>query len=62
MSIFDRDFEKAIKSTDAARLRGKIGAEKANFFIQEIHNKLYMPKNIRKCGFDIKEKGLFNEY
>ncbi|MCK9544359.1 MAG: hypothetical protein M0R03_20255 [Novosphingobium sp.] len=53
MGITNRNFEEALKSTEAACLRGKLGYKKANYMIQEIHNKLYMSKNHRKCGFDL---------
>ena len=51
--ITDRDFEKAIGSTDAAFIRGKMGVEKGNKFIQDVHNKLHMSETHRKCGYDI---------
>lgn len=49
MSILDRDFEKAIGSTDAAKIRGKIGIDKGNKFIQDTWNKVY---NGNRCGYD----------
>jgi len=38
MGILDRDFEKAIGSTEAALIRGKMGIDKGNKFIQDTHN------------------------
>lgn len=52
MGIFDKDFEKAIGSTEAAFLRGKMGTDKGNKFIQDNWNKVHAGSNWRKCGFD----------
>ena len=51
MGVFDRDFEKAIGSMEAATIRGKMGADKGNKFIQDTWNNFHKP-NGRKCGFD----------
>ena len=48
-NIADRDFEKAIGSTQAAYIRGKMGTDRGNKFIQDAWNKIH---NGNKCGFD----------
>tara|TARA_R110000822_G_scaffold152112_5_gene291309 strand:+ start:2090 stop:2251 length:162 start_codon:yes stop_codon:yes gene_type:complete len=50
--ITDKDFGSALESTDAARIRGKIGVDRGNKYIQSIHNNLHGSKNSRKCGYD----------
>lgn len=40
MGILNRDFEKAIGSSQAATIRGKMGVDKGNKFIQDTHNKV----------------------
>ena len=50
MGITNRNFEEAIGSTEAARIRGIMGVDKGNKFIQDTHNKLY---NGHHCGYDI---------
>lgn len=52
MSITNKSLEKAISSTEAAKIRGKLGIEKGNKFIQEIHNKLHHGKGSRHSGYD----------
>lgn len=49
MGMLNRDFEKAIGSSEAALIRGKMGIDKGNKFIQDTHNKVY---NGHKCGFN----------
>lgn len=49
MGILDRDFEKAIGGTEAAQIRGKMGIDKGNKFIQDLHNNVHKGN---KCGFD----------
>ena len=49
MSIINRDFEKAISSNDAALIRGEMGIDKGNKFIQDTWNKVH---NGHKCGYD----------
>lgn len=52
MGIYDKDFEKAITSTEAAYLRGKMGVKKGNRFIQNQWNSVHAGPNWRKCGYD----------
>ena len=49
MGILNKDFEKAISSMEAAKVRGKIGVKEGNKFIQTINN-AYHKRN--HCGFD----------
>lgn len=49
MGITDRNFEKAIGSTEASLIRGKMGVDKGNKFIQDTHNHIYKGN---RCGFD----------
>lgn len=55
MGIFDRDFEKAIGSTEAALIRGKLGTDKGNEYIQKQWNNINAGPNWRKCGYDRKK-------
>lgn len=50
--ITDKDFGEALKSDDAATIRGKMGIERGNRYIQKIHNDLHSSRNSRKCGYD----------
>lgn len=52
MGITNRSLEQAIGSTEAAALRGKIGVEKGNKLIQELHNSVHHSSNERHCGYD----------
>jgi len=52
MGILDKDFEKAISSSEASIIRGKMGADKGNKFIQDTWNKVNARSNWRKCGYD----------
>ena len=52
MGITDKNFEKALHSSEAAKIRGEMGHKAGNKFIQEVHNMMHMPSNARKCGFD----------
>jgi len=58
MGIFTKDFEKAIGSTEAALIRGKMGIDNGNKFIQDMHNKVY---NGHKCGYDKPKYGNNNK-
>lgn len=49
MGILDRDFEKAIGSMEAAKLRGEMGHKKANKLIQTLNNTTH---NRNRCGYD----------
>ena len=51
MGILNKDFEQAISSDQASRIRGKMGIDKGNTFIQGINNKFH---NRKHCGFDKK--------
>ena len=55
MSIADRDLEKAITSTEAMEIRGKMSVKRGNKFIQEVHNSLHHPSNERHCGYDLND-------
>jgi hypothetical protein len=50
--ITDKDFGSALGSSSAAVIRGKMGVDKGNKYIQNIHNTLHSSKFSRKCGFD----------
>ena len=52
MGITDRDLEKAIGSTEASFIRGKMGIKEGNRYIQELHNNLFHKKSSRHCGYD----------
>lgn len=52
MGILDKDFERAMGSTEASLIRGKMGVEKGNRFIQDTWNKVNAGSNWRKCGYD----------
>lgn len=58
MGILDRNFEKAIGSTEAALIRGKMGTEKGNQFIQDTHNRVY---NGHHCGYDVRGESRNNK-
>lgn len=45
MGIFNKDFEKAIGSSQAAQIRGKMGVTKGNQFIKQQHN-TYHRRNV----------------
>lgn len=47
--ILDKDFGKAVASTDASLIRGKMGVDKGNKYIQDINNKFH---DRNHCGFD----------
>ena len=49
MGILDKDFEKAIGSMEAAKLRRKMGIKEGNKFIQTINNVIH---NRKHCGYD----------
>ena len=53
MSITDRNLEKAIGSIEAAEIRGRMGAERGNKVIQELHNSIHHSSNERHCGYDL---------
>jgi hypothetical protein len=50
--ITDKDFGSALGSSDAALIRGKMGTDKGNKYVQRLHNDLHGSRNRRKCGFD----------
>lgn len=52
MGILDRDFEKAISSMEASEIRGRMGTDKGNKFVQDLWNKVNAGSNWRKCGYD----------
>ena len=51
MGMFDKDFDSAIKSTDAVYIRGKMGVDKGNKFIQDTYNKV---RGTNYCGYNKK--------
>lgn len=40
MSLYNKNFQDAIASTDASFIRGKMGIDKGNKFIQDSYNKI----------------------
>ena len=50
--ITDKDFGSALGSSDAARIRGKMGVKRGNRYVQKLHNDLHRSPNSRKCGYD----------
>jgi hypothetical protein len=51
MGILNRDFEKAIKSSQADKIRSKIGVDKGNKLIQDLNNN-YNKRSGSHCGYD----------
>lgn len=49
MGLYDKDFQSAIASTDAATIRAKMGVDKGNKFIQDSYNSI---NGTNYCGFD----------
>ena len=47
-NILDRDFNKAIDSTQASIIRGKMGQVKGNKYIQDLNNKA---NNRNHCSY-----------
>lgn len=50
--MYNKSFEKAISSTEAAIIRGKMGVNNGNKFIQDTYNAIN-GKNY--CGYDKKK-------
>lgn len=52
MGITNRDLGKAISSTEAAKLRGRVGVNAGNKIIQDLHNSLYHKNGNKHIGYN----------